>query len=208
MDNPWKHIDLSDYEEHMADPGVGQLQAFSRILKEQMRDWRPERVCMLGGGPGAGLEHVDKSHVRRVFLLDINASYLTESRARHPELSDILETRVCDLGEPATELPQCDLMEANLFIEYIGVETFGELVRRNLDKFRVLSCTIQKNNANSFVSTSPTAHKLASLGDLHHDIAEADLTAALEKIGLRMVKRKVYELPNGKEFIRLDYQRI
>lgn len=206
MDNPWKHIDLSDYERHMGDPGVGQLQAFSRILQEQMQDWRPERVCMLGGGPGAGLEHVDKSFVRRVFLLDINESYLAESLARHPDLADLLETRVCDLGAPDVTLPECDLMEANLFIEYIGVGVFAALVRRNLDKFKVLSCTIQKNNANSFVSTSPTAHKLVILGDLHHDIEESELTAALEKTGLKAVKRKVYDLPNGKEFIRLDYR--
>ncbi|MDR1126186.1 MAG: methyltransferase type 11 [Deltaproteobacteria bacterium] len=207
MDNPWKHIDLSDYERHMSDPGVGQLQAFSRILREQLADWRPASLCMLGGGPGAGLEHADSNFVRRVYLLDINESYLAESRSRHPKLAGILETRACDLGEPGLMLPDCDLMEASLFIEYIGVETFAALVRRNLDKFRVLSCTIQKSNANSFVSASPTAHKLAILGDLHHDVEEEELTAALEKTGLRVVKRKVYDLPNGKEFIRVDFSR-
>lgn len=205
MDNPWNHISLSDYEQHMGDPGVGQLQAFSRILKEQMQDWQPARICMLGGGPGAGLEHVDKNRVRRVFLLDINESYLAESRARHPEFAGILETRTCDLGEPGALLPECDLLEANLFIEYIGVNVFSELIRRSLDKFKVLSCTIQKNYSNSFVSISPTAHKLAILGDLHYNVEEADLTATLEKIGLKTLKRLVYDLPNGKEFIRLDY---
>lgn len=205
MDNPWKSIELSDYERHMSDPGVGQLQAFVRILKEQVEDWRPKRLCMLGGGPGAGLGHVDKSVVRQVFLLDINESYLAASRSRHPELAGVLETRACDLSEAGVMLPDCDLVEANLFIEYLGVPVFAELIRRNLGRFKALSCTIQKNNALNFVSTSPTAHKLSVLDELHHDIAEAELAAALEEIGLKLVKRKVYELPNGKEFIRLDY---
>lgn len=33
MKNPWEIVQLDDYENHMALPNVGQLQALSQIMK-------------------------------------------------------------------------------------------------------------------------------------------------------------------------------
>jgi len=38
---------------------------------------------------------------------------------------------------------------------------------------------IQKNNENAFVSTSPFEETLKGLDNLHHDISEAELEAAV-----------------------------
>ena len=187
----------------MSHDGVFQLQTLALALREQL-ECRPARVCLLGGGPGAGLEHVDIGVTREVHTLDINADYLRECAARHPQLDGVLRPGVCDLTAPEALLPPCDLLSCNLILEYTGLPDFFALLERSPRPGRI-SCVIQKNNANSFVSVTETAHKLAALESLHTDIDAGELIAGLAGLGWRMALQKSYALPNGKELLRLDF---
>ena len=59
MNNPWKCINLSDYEKHMALASVKQLQALNQMMKGQLNKYNVQTVMILGVAGGNGLEHVD-----------------------------------------------------------------------------------------------------------------------------------------------------
>lgn len=204
MGNPWETIRLDDYEAHMRADSVGQLQALSRITREQLA-YGKASVTVLGAAGGNGLEHVDPAAASDVWAIDINAEYLAACRARFPQLGGKLKTVCCDLAAPGTVLPACGLLICNLVIEYLGVPTFASLVSANRERLGIVSCVIQHSRGGSFVSVSPTAQRLDALEGVHRDIGEAELSAAMEGIGLRAVLRKAYRLPNAKELIRLDF---
>ena len=59
MNNPWKDISLSDYENHMAMDSVQQLQAMNQMMKGQLNQYDVQSAMILGIAGGNGLEHVD-----------------------------------------------------------------------------------------------------------------------------------------------------
>jgi len=193
--NPWTNIELTDYEAHMSAPGVFQLQTLNVIMAEQS-EYGKKTITVLGTAGGNGFEHLGNADT--IYAVDVNEKYLRQSAERFPSLKDRLKLICCDLNEAV--LPPCGLLICNLIIEYLGVVSFVSLLRR-LD-FEIVSCVIQKNRGNSFVSSSETAEKLATLSSYHHNIDEREL---IDRIGLELIFRKQYELPNNKEFLRLDF---
>ena len=91
MNNPWKDINLSDYESHMALDSVQQLQAMNQMMKGQLNKYDVQSVMILGIAGGNGLEHVDTEKITKVYGVDINAEYLETTKERYKNLSDILE---------------------------------------------------------------------------------------------------------------------
>ena len=73
------------------------------------------------------------------------------------------------------------------------------------EKTDIVSCVIQNNGNEGFVSTSPYAGHFEAL--VHKDIDEKSLIKALEAVGYAIVKRTGYLLPNKKEFIQIDFCR-
>jgi hypothetical protein len=114
----------------------------------------------------------------------------------------------CDICEPSFALPKTDLLIANLIIEYVGVSTFVDLINRNKDRVKVISCTIQKNQAAGFVSQSHYTSAFDSLRSISHNVDADPLIQRFSDIRFRCLQTKVYSLPNGKSFIRLDFIRI
>jgi SAM-dependent methyltransferase len=205
MRNPWLDIGLDAYEAHMRTDGVRQLQALGEITAEQL-ECGCGRVVILGAAAGNGLERIGAAAaVEKVYAVDINAEYLAACRERFACLGGKLETLCRDLSRGSSALPACDVMVCNLIIEYIGIPRFVEIARANRGSAGVISCVIQRNNGASFVSASPTARKLKSLGPLHRDIDEKELVSAMGKAGFAISLRKAYSLPNGKEFVRMDF---
>jgi hypothetical protein len=204
LGNPWNEIELDVYERHMQSDGVLQLQTLSRITAEQLGYQKPS-VAFLGAAGGNGLEHIDPCIVSKVYAIDISKAYLDVCKQRYSHLGAALETLQCDLAEPGLMLPPAELLICNLIIEYVGLGNFTELIRSNADRVGVVSCVIQKNNGNGFVSRSSTAQSLDCLQNFHQDIDERDLTQALAGIGFTLRLRRVYPLPNAKKFIRLDF---
>ncbi len=105
-------------------------------------------------------------------------------------------------------VPSCyqkRMLIGNLIIEYVGEETFVSFISRNRDRVNVVSCTIQKNLDEEFVSHSSYTSAFDTLLTILHN-ANAQ---SLKKIfaAKEFSCSKVYSLPNGKQFIRLDFEK-
>ena len=203
LGNPWKDIDLTDYENHMSLKNVYQLQTMNQMMNEQFSSHDAESVMILGIAGGNGLEHIDKAKFKSVFGVDINQEYLNECKKRFVALGDVFKPICVNLLDENLQLPCADLLVANLLIEYIGYECFQRVLKRVKPKY--ISCIIQINTETSFVSDSPYLHVFDRLDEVHHQMEESKLIKAMQEIGYtkRMVDEK--DLPNGKKLVRLDF---
>ncbi len=205
MGNPWESIALSDYEGHMSLGSVQQLQCMNQIMKVQFDLYPAQSAMVLGIAGGNGLEHVDSSKYRKVYGVDINPQYLQETEARYRKLSGILECLCLDLISQADRLPHADLLIANLLIEYVGYGVFQNAVQAVHPDY--VSCVIQINEGEGFVSDSPYTHSFDGLSEVHHEMDAARLTDAMGEIQYGMAATAEYPLPNGKKLVRLDFCR-
>ena len=205
MSNPWEEIKLDDYENHMSLESVYQLQILSEMMREQFLVYDVESIMILGIAGGNGLEHIDKERIRKVYGVDVNQSFLSACKKRYEELGDVFEAICADLLEDGLQLPGAELLVANLLIEYIGYECFQKVV--GLVKPRYVSCIIQINTGDSFVSDSPYLHAFDCLETVHHQMEEEALINCMFEMGYRKVEQLEQELPNGKKFVRIDFSR-
>jgi len=203
MNNPWEEIDLSDYESHMSLESVFQLQAMNRMMKAQFYAHRGDSLMILGVAGGNGLEHIRKGDFKAVYGADINPNYLNACQKRHPDLAGIFHPLCVDLLSDALHLPHADLLVANLLVEYIGYECFQRVV--TLIDPQYVSCVIQINTEDAFVSESPYLHVFDRLDEIHHQMEASALTAAMKAIGYTQVLTDEMPLPNGKKLVRIDF---
>lgn len=204
MVNPWEEITLSDYENHMKLDSVMQLQTMNAMMKGQFNAWPVSSAMIFGIAGGNGLEHIDRKKFRKVYGIDINGEYLKAVRERYSELSDILECIQLNLIEEADRLPKAELLIANLLIEYIGYDCFKKAVKQVQPKY--VSCIIQINVDDGWVSDSPYIHAFDGLDSVHHQMEEEALIQAMEGIGYTQTGQKESPLPNGKKLVQLDFE--
>lgn len=205
MKNPWEEILLSDYENHMKLDSVMQLQNMNQMMKIQFNAYPVSSVMILGIAGGNGLEHIDKKKFQKVYGVDINSEYLTAVEERYTDISDILECIQLNLIEEADRLPKAELLVANLLIEYIGYDCFQIAVKQVQPQY--VSCIIQKNINNNWVSDSPYIHVFDDLDQVHHQIEEDSLIQILTGIGYKLIAQAENLLPNGKKLVQLDFER-
>ncbi len=203
MRNPWEEIDLSEYEKHMSLESVYQLQMLNGMMREQFEEYDIDTIMILGIAGGNGLEHINKEQVKKVYGVDVNPKFLFECKRRYNELGDVFEAICVDLLDDNLQLPYVELLVANLLVEYIGYECFQKIIR--LIKPLYVSCIIQINTGDSFVSDSPYVHAFDCLEKVHHQMEESKLVDCMSKIGYRVKKTAERILPNEKKFIRLDF---
>lgn len=205
MGNPWEEIKLDDYESHMSLDSVYQLQVLNQMMKEQFTTYDIESIMILGIAGGNGLEHIDTNKIKTVYGVDVNQSFLTECVNRYGNLGETFEPVCADLLAEDLQLPQSDLLVANLLVEYIGYDCFQKAVK--LVNPQYVSCIIQINVGDSFVSDSPYLHAFDCLETVHHPMEEDALGNSMSEIGYRKVERSERMLPNGKKFVRIDFAR-
>lgn len=203
MNNPWEDINLSDYENHMALESVGQLQAMNQMMKTQLNQYDIQSAMILGIAGGNGLEHVNPDKLNKVYGVDINANYLAMTKTRYKALGDTLECLCVDLTTEADKLPKVDMLIANLLIEYIGYECFKNVVKATTPRY--VSCIIQINVDEGFVSDSPYLHVFDGLETVHHQMAEQELCTNMDEINYQLIQTLEYPLPNGKKLVQLDF---
>lgn len=204
MANPWEEISLSDYENHMKLDSVMQLQNMNQMMKEQFNTYPVSSVMILGIAGGNGLEHIDKNKFQKVYGIDINKEYLKAVEERYSNLSDILECIQVNLIEETNKLPRAELLVANLLIEYIGYDCFQKAVEQVKPKY--VSCIIQINLDDSWVSDSPYFHAFDDLDKAHHQMEENSLIQTLKGIGYSLTAKIENPLPNGKKLVQLDFE--
>ncbi|MGK9475755.1 class I SAM-dependent methyltransferase [Melioribacter sp. OK-6-Me] len=206
MNNPWEKIDLNIYETHMSSKNVFQLQTLNKITKEQLTDYDNSFITILGIAGGNGLEHIDCARTKKVYGIDVNKDYLKACRERYPNLNEILELIHCDLTKDDVILPESDVLICNLIVEYIGEKKFAKLIQRNRKNVKVISCTIQINDGNGFVSRSEVQSAFDCLSEIHNDIDKNELVKELAAINFACIKEINHPLPNGKRLMRIDFR--
>lgn len=207
MNNPWKEIDLADYENHMKLDTVMQLQTMNSMMKNQFEDYPVSTAMVLGIAGGNGLEHVSPDKYETVYGVDINEDYLRVVSERYSDLSGILKCLCIDLINDADKLPHAELVIANLLIEYIGYDAFKNAIA--IIDPQYVSCVIQINtDEHQWVSDSPYLHAFDRLDEVHHQMEENALSDAMKEIGYSLVLNSSEKLPNGKALVRLDYKKV
>ena len=205
MKNPWNDISLKDYENHMKLDSVGQLQALNAFMRVQLNGYPIKTAMVLGVAGGNGLEHVDAEKLGKVYGVDVNEKYLEQCAERYAYLRDVFECVCCDLTDDRITLPHVDMVIADLLVEYIGYDCF----KKNIVKIRpkYVSCVIQVNTSEAFVSQSPYIHSFDGLDSVHRNIEEDELNKTMGSINYVSADRAVRELPNGKKLILLTYKK-
>lgn len=203
MSNPWEKVSLEDYENHMKLSSVMQLQKLNEIMKSQIYKYKILTAAILGVAGGNGLEHIDTSRIKTVYGIDINQNYLDVCKEKYKNLKDCLVLKKLDLSNLTNDLPSVDIIIANLFIEYIGIDAFIEQLSKNPPLY--VSCVIQKNPDINFVSNSPYIEAFNEISSLHRDIEKDSLVKAMRKINYNLIFSEEHILPNMKKFIRMDF---
>ena len=163
-------------------------------------------AAVLGVAGGNGLEHIGTDKFRTVYGVDINADYLHAVSQRYTQLSGVLKCLRIDLINETEKLPQAQLLIANLLIEYIGYGAFQRAVLQTAPEY--VSCVIQINtDEEQWVSESPYLRAFDRLDEVHHQMEEETLTAAMNDIGYSLILQKSEPLPNGKALVRLDLKK-
>ena len=204
MKNPWEEIALSDYENHMKLDSVMQLQAMNEMMKGQFDTYPISSVAIFGIAGGNGLEHIQKGRFEKVYGIDVNSSYLKEVEKRYPELDGLLECLCINLINETDKLPKADMVIANLLIEYIGYECFQDAVKQVNPKY--VSCIIQINMEDNWVSDSPYLHVFDGLEQVHHQMDEQALEKAMLEIDYHAIRTLDHMLPNGKKLVQIDFE--
>ncbi|MBO4459011.1 MAG: methyltransferase type 11 [Butyrivibrio sp.] len=206
MGNPWEEISLDDYEKHMSLDSVKQLQAMNSIMKAQFEAYPVNTAMVLGVAGGNGLEHVSREKYKTVYGVDINGEYLRKVSERYTNLADILKCLKIDLIKEYEQLPNAQLLIANLLIEYIGYNTFRKVIHKVDSQF--VSCVIQINTDDKqWVSDSPYLHAFDRLDEVHHQMEEDSLSTLMTEAGYKEVLRTREPLPNGKALVRIDFKK-
>lgn len=204
MKNPWKSIKLSDYENHMKLDAIMQLQMLNHIMEKQLRAYPVQSVMILGIAGGNGLEHINTDKYNVVYGIDINSQYLQEVQTRYKNLNGLLKCFCLDLVTETSKLPASELVIANLLIEYIGYENFQRTVKQVKPQY--ISCAIQINTDDNFVSVSPYLHSFDGLSSIYHDINAEKLVKTMNEMNYKCILQKSYFLPNGKELMQIDFK--
>lgn len=204
MKNPWEEIPLSDYENHMRLDSVLQLQTMNDMMRGQFDAYPVSSVMILGIAGGNGLEHIQKEKFERVYGVDINSFYLKEVARRYSHLDEVLQCMCINLLEDADKLPGAQLVIANLLVEYIGYKCFQKVIQQVKPKY--VSCIIQINLEDSWVSDSPYLRVFDRLEGVHHQMDEHSLEGAMLEISYRTIKKLERMLPNGKKFVQMDFE--
>ncbi len=214
MSNAWHDIKPNDYDAHMAHPNVAQIQMLNKIVKEQFELLSQEQrlhscVAILGITNGNGLEHIIPCGIAKVIGIDINEAFLKECKARFADIKSRVNLYQLDLMVDTTKsieiLSQCDLIIANLLIKHIHLNNFIKIIDGLSKRRRIVSCVIQVNPDGVAVSRSGFEHVFDEIARLREEENEELVTQSMIEKGFTLTNRKIYTLPNGKLFIRLDY---
>lgn len=214
-DNAWHKLKPNEYDAHMSHPNVGQTQMLNKIIKEQIGIISESKradtsVAILGITNGNGLEHIESHNIKRVIGIDINQYFLDECKIRYSNLSKKLDLYRLDLmteiAEAINILSQCDLIIANLLIEHIHLDNFSKIITGLPNHGQTISCVIQINNDGSIASVSGVEHVFDDVVKQVEEENENALDLSMKNCGYSLVNKVIYCLPNGKQFLRLDYK--
>jgi hypothetical protein len=198
MDNIWNTIPLEDYEQHMQHETVGQLHLLNNLTKKYLEKVSPDIALFLGIAGGNGLEHIKNNITSQVYGIDINQSYLNETKKRFQGKIQNLNLINLDISSKKNEvITKANLIWAALIFEYVDMETCFEFINNNIIENGHLIITIQENNGVSSVSQTGI-ETIKSAGKIFSLIKESELMTKADKFGFIKLDYEENILPNKK----------
>ena len=205
--NPWQCIALTDYENHMALPEVGQASMLAAEFARAVADAQPRSLALVGCAGGNGLERLVGVPFERVICVDINASYVEQLRVRYQPQIPNLECCACELERFRTR-SSVDLVFGGLVFEYTRLEEALESVALLLSGGGTFVALIQMPASGvPTVSPSPFAHALKGVVDVFQYVAPEVLIASSAKRGLIARGQRRVVLDSGKSFTVLTFRK-
>lgn len=204
--NPWNNIPLADYELHMEHQDVGQAQLLNALTGKYLNKIPAENILFLGISGGNGLEHISIDKVKRVCAIDINDSYLEETRKRFGEKIKQLDLVNTDIGLANTSFIEADFVWAALILEYVNIESFFEFITKNTSIDSRLVVTIQSNNGVQSVSKTGV-ESIKMVGSIFKVIDKEDLQIKAASFGFECINSEENILPNGKSLLTYEFSK-
>lgn len=205
--NPWTNIPIEDYEQHMSDPCVYQLQTLSDIFKSKLHKYKPYSLAILGVCSGNGLEYVDQRITHDVYGIDINESYLKLCEERYSKALPGLHLCQLDLQQDEIPIPEVQMMACHLIFEYVNAGIVIDKICKKITKDGVVTVVVQKNNGISSISKTGI-DSLKSLAPIFNEVSIVELISEFDRVGFQTTVRDEIELPNGKSFVVTDFKKI
>jgi len=199
-ENPWLNILADDYEGHMANNKVGQLQELNKIFKEVIEKYKPENLCVMGCTTGNGFEHINTAVTKKVIGIDLNNEYLQILKNRHGQRITNLDLICGDINEMNIDKISVDLIWAALIFEYIDWEkTLIKIV--NLLKNNGRLVVVLQKQIERLSAVSETSFKsLQQLDSIFNYIEPKVFNEKAMNLGLFIDYDNEVTLPNGKIF--------
>lgn len=198
--NPWLQISAEDYERHMSDEKVGQLQALNKIFKDILNEYSPESLCVLGCTTGNGFEHIDTKTTKSVVGIDINEEYLKIIKKRFGKSIPEMVLICSDLNDLDLPPDSFDLIHAALIFEYVDVEKTLNKISNWLSNGGVLTVVLQMPDENSSPVSETQYQSLILLTPILNLVNPDSFRLAAKKSGLKEIKNFEYDLKTGKKF--------
>ena len=207
MKNTWLDIKLSDYENHMALPGVGQSQYLAQYFSEVIELYHPHTVAILGCSGGNGLEKIDKKKLEKVICVDINPDFLKEAETRHKNKFKNIEFVCGDIASPDFKIRNADLIYAGLVFEYVDIEPALSNISKFINSRGILAVVLQQPNEN-IPEVTPSIYKsLEKLSQLFKFISPVNFIELCNAHNMKLISQKETRLQSGKKFTELIFQK-
>jgi len=204
--NAWNNIPLEDYEQHMQHENVAQSQLLNDLTNKYLQKHYPESPLFLGISGGNGLEHIDINKAKTVYGIDINQSYLEETKRRFGEKIKQLVLVNADISVSNESFVKADFVWAALIFEYIDIQKGFEFIANNIAESAKLIITIQSNNGNQSVSQTGV-ESIKSVKEIFKIVDKDNLQINALKVGFKLINSEESILPNGKSFFTYEFER-
>jgi ubiquinone/menaquinone biosynthesis C-methylase UbiE len=200
MRNPWLDIPLADYEGHMALPEMDQATLLADIFARALRDYPPSSIAVMGCAGGNGFDRIDPHITTRVVGIDLNPTYLQQTRQRFEGKFQALELIHANIEHDSLPFQPVHLIFAALVLEYVDVAKSLPRLRGMLEKGGILITVAQVPSAAiPAVTPSPFA-SLKALELILSWVDPAALRAIAKDCGLSKIGSTLHLTPAGKQF--------
>jgi hypothetical protein len=202
--NSWLGIPLSEYEGHMALPGVGQAEMLSSELVSLAAAHHPRSVAIIGCAGGNGFDRLAPFALERLVGIDINPAFVEIARDRYAATIHGLELHAGDIEVPL-EIAPVDLVFAGLVLEYVDLARAMRTLRLLCTAGGHLIALLQlASRSLPAVSASPYT-SLQALADCMRLHEPGTVALVAEQAGFRLESERKINLPSGKEFAALTF---
>jgi len=176
------------------------------LTKKYLQKYIPKKPLFLGVTGGNGLEHIDGNATKTVYGIDVNQSYLDETKKRYEAQIHNLVLVNADISVSTESFLQSDFVWAALIFEYIDIKRGFEFISRNIDSPTVLIITIQYNNGNQSVSKTGV-ESVKAVKDIFTPVNQEILQITALESGFKLMGSEENSLPNGKVFFTYEFSR-